>query len=693
MPEPFLFKDNIQLEKLDLFFNQNLVLNSPMAIFTSTSEGRFLTANPAMARMFGYETPEELVESITDLAEHIYADPVDREEFKSQLELHGEVEDFECLMLRRDGTRFWCSLNALLVRNNAREVLYYQGFMKDITKRKLSEQALIESEQRWRSVLQNTPQIGISLDTRGKIIFANKYFLNLTGWKEEQVLEQSWFDMFIPADIREQIREVFNSLMSSKHDNRFSTYENAILTRDGDFRIITWSNVLNLDKEGYATDVTSLGVDITESRQLKESLRKSEEKYRTLMEQSLDMIFVHDLEGNFLEVNRAAIKRTGYSREELLGMGVFDLQPDQSGREEILEMIRKWRPGDSTILELTHVDKHGRKYPVEINTGKVHFGNRDYILATVRDISQRKQAQEDLKKSRLRFEYLLQSSARRNSFQKIIGRSRQMQHVYAMIHQVAGVDTTVLITGETGTGKELVAEALHASSQRSNGPLIKVNCLTLSDELLDSELFGHVKGAFTGAYTDKIGRVEAAEGGTIFLDEIGDLTERIQLKLLRFLQEKEYERVGESKTHKADVRIVAATNADLASRVEQGHFRKDLYYRLKVITISVPLLRERTEDIPLLIEHFCKHFAEKFGKTIKGVKPEVMKLMLKYTWPGNVRELEHVLEHGMLLCPEGLIDMEHLPEELLDQEQTDPQLQLEAASVNREDPDQGSGGD
>ncbi len=653
------FQVNVQLEKLDPIFYQNLVLNSPMAIYTSTPQGRFLTANPAMARMFGYETPEELLESITDIAAQIYAKPADREELTSRLELHGEVEDFECMMLRRDGSRFWCSLNALLVRSHAREEVYYQVFVKDITKRKLAEQALNESEK-WRNVLQNTPQIGLSLDTQGKIIFANKYFLGLTGWNEEQVLGQSWFDMFIPADIRKQIKKVFNSLMSSKHNNRYSKHENAILTRNGDLRIITWSNILNLDKEGYATDITSLGVDTTERNRLENALKTSEEKYRSLMEQSMDMIFLHDLEGNFLEVNRAAITCTGYSRDELLAMNVFDLHPDGIKRKnELIDMWARWRPGESIILEFSHLDTHGRKYPVEINSGKVCFGNRDYILATIRDISQRKKAEEDLKESRQRFEYLLQSSARKKSLHNIIGHSKQIQQVFALLQQVAGVDTTILITGETGTGKELVADALHASSPRSKGPLIKVNCLTLSDELLDSELFGHVKGAFTGAYANKIGRVEAAEGGTLFLDEIGDITPRIQLKLLRFLQEKEYERVGQSITRKADVRIIAATNADLAKKVAEGSFRKDLYYRLNVLNIHVPPLRERTEDIPLLMDHFRRAFSEKFGKNIKGFSSAAIRTLADYSWPGNVRELEHFIERAVLVSPNEIIEPEH----------------------------------
>ena len=262
--------------------------------------------------------------------------------------------------------------------------------------------------------------------------------------------------------------------------------------------------------------------------------------------------------------------------------------------------------------------------------------------------------------------YGQQHSCPMNSFHKLIGRSRQMQNLFTLLQQVAGVDTNVLITGETGTGKELVAEALHAISPRRQGPMIKVNCLALVENLLDSELFGHVRGAFTGAHADRTGRVEAAQKGTLFLDEIGDLSQRIQLKFLRFLQEKEYERVGESKTRRADVRIVAATNADLTRRVVEGSFRRDLYYRLKVVNIHMPGLRERAGDIPLLVDHFCRHFAEKFKKRMQGVSPEAMHILLNYPWPGNVRQLEHALEHGVLLSSEEMVEPGHLPEEILE---------------------------
>jgi two-component system, NtrC family, response regulator HydG len=251
----------------------------------------------------------------------------------------------------------------------------------------------------------------------------------------------------------------------------------------------------------------------------------------------------------------------------------------------------------------------------------------------------------------------------RYRFHNLIGKSHRMQEIYRLCENLAGNETTVLITGESGTGKELVAEALHYAGRRALKPIVKVNCSALSENLLESELFGHVKGAFTGALQNKTGRFQMADGGTLFLDEIGDISPSIQLKLLRVLQEKELERVGDSHTVKVDVRVITATNSDLREKVRRHEFREDLYYRLKVVEIRLPPLRERREDIPLLIGHFCDEYNRKFHKNIEGVSQEVMEWMMQNSWPGNVRELKHCLEHAFVLSNGRIILREHLPPE------------------------------
>lgn len=249
----------------------------------------------------------------------------------------------------------------------------------------------------------------------------------------------------------------------------------------------------------------------------------------------------------------------------------------------------------------------------------------------------------------------------RQQFHNIIGKSEKMQAIYSLIDNLVDVETTVLITGETGTGKELIAEALHSRGSRCHKPLVKVNCSALSENLLESELFGHVRGAFSGAVQDRIGRFQRANGGTIFLDEIGDISSKTQLQLLRVVQEKEFERVGDSTPIKVDVRIVAATNQNLLEKVSRGDFREDLYYRLKVVEVIMPPLRERKEDIPLLLNHFLNKFNKKLNKEIVAVSADVQKILMDYFWPGNVRELEHTLEHAFIICRQNTITIDCLP--------------------------------
>lgn len=245
--------------------------------------------------------------------------------------------------------------------------------------------------------------------------------------------------------------------------------------------------------------------------------------------------------------------------------------------------------------------------------------------------------------------------------ENIIGNSQPMRDVYGRIHQVAPTSTTVLIRGASGTGKELVASAVHYTSPRAKNPLVRVNCAALNENLLESELFGHEKGAFTGAVNARLGRIEQAEGGTLFLDEIGDFSPVTQVKLLRVVQEREYERVGGNETRKADVRIIAATNRDLEQAVESGEFRQDLYYRINVFPLVLPALHERKDDILLLADHFVSKYAESMGKTVRRISTNAINMMLAYHWPGNVRELENCIEHAVLLCDSDVVQGYMLP--------------------------------
>jgi two-component system NtrC family response regulator len=261
----------------------------------------------------------------------------------------------------------------------------------------------------------------------------------------------------------------------------------------------------------------------------------------------------------------------------------------------------------------------------------------------------------------------------RHRIEGIIGESGQMLDVLSLVRRVAPSEATVLIRGESGTGKELIAKAIHFASPRASGPLVKVNCASLPETLLESELFGHEKGAFTGAVTSRQGRFELANGGTLFLDEIGDLPLHLQAKLLRVLQEREYEKVGSSRPVKVDVRILAASHRPLEALIKAGELREDLYYRLNVVTILIPPLRERRSDLSLLIEHFLRRFAEKNGKTIRGVTHEARDILLRYDYPGNVRELENLIERAVVLTRDEVIGSGDLPLTVQDPEAADEQ--------------------
>ena len=306
--------------------------------------------------------------------------------------------------------------------------------------------------------------------------------------------------------------------------------------------------------------------------------------------------------------------------------------------------------------------RDGRLVPVSINTDFLHDeqGHLIGLVEVIRDIS----LSRELTAKAAEVNELKYRLEEQTKFENMVGRSRRMRDIFSKLPTVAASKTSVLITGESGTGKELIAYALHVNSPRKHDPFVVVSCSSLSEGILESELFGHVKGAFTNAYFDKVGRFELANGGTIFLDEIGEVSLATQLKLLRVLERGEFERVGSNETIKVDVRVVAATNRDLSQAVEQGSFREDLYYRLRVFPIELPPLRERAEDIPLLVSHFIEKFNQGMRKEIQQVSPDCLEALEHHHYPGNIRELQNIIEHAFVCCRDQVIQLEHLPKEI-----------------------------
>lgn len=345
------------------------------------------------------------------------------------------------------------------------------------------------------------------------------------------------------------------------------------------------------------------------------------------------------------------------SSDQTIDLALVDLRlPDGDGIE-LMQKLRQLHPNIQVII----LTGHGT---IEIavratQCGAFHFMTKPFNMEELLSIAMRAMSHKTLQQENLQLRSALH---RKYRFDNIIGQSDEIRKVLGMVERVADSDSTVLVTGESGTGKELIAKAIHYNSPRANKPFVPINCGAIPGELLESELFGHVKGAFTGAIANRLGRFELASGGTLFLDEIGELSLNLQVKLLRVLQERKFEPVGSAKTQDADVRVIAATNIDLAKAVQKGQFREDLYYRLNVIPISIPSLRQRRGDIPFLLHHFVQHFNQTKNRNLAGFSPTALEMLFAYAWPGNIRELENLVERLAILKGSGTVEADDLPE-------------------------------
>lgn len=392
--------------------------------------------------------------------------------------------------------------------------------------------------------------------------------------------------------------------------------------------------------------------------QLRKQLMESEQRLSRMVASAMDAIVTLDGKGLITLFNRAAKRIFRCSEADALGQP-FERFLSKRCQQVLLDYLHQGQRDGNRLQPLwlpagqSAVRADGEAFPIEATVSRAEANGQALYTVILRDIGERQRAEAERNRLRGLNLYLQQELRAAQGTDELIGASQGLQPVTTKVQQVAGTDATVLISGETGTGKELIAQAIHNLSARKDKVMVKLNCAAIPSGLVESELFGHEKGAFTGAIARKVGRFELADGGTLFLDEIGELSLDLQAKLLRVLQEGEFERVGGTRTLKVDVRIIAATNRDLAQRTKDGEFRPDLFYRLNVFPIPLPPLRERKDDVPLFIEHFVRRYAEKYGKRIKTVPGWVLDAMYQYHWPGNVRELQHVIERAVILTQDS----------------------------------------
>jgi len=518
-------------------------------------------------------------------------------------------------------------------------------------KLKATNQELALSEERFRLLVAGVKDYAIfMLDPEGRVSTWNEGAQRIKGYTSEEIIGQQFSRFYTREDIE-----------SGKPDYELKIAASEGKSEDEGWRVRKdgsqfWANVVITavrNRNGDLLGFSKVTRDFTERKKTEEALRASENRFRSLFEFSPDAIVASDAEGKIAELNGQVAKCFGYERAELLGQPVEMLIPGRfrnahpRHRKEYSSEPRTRPMGIG--LELQGRRKDGTEFPVEIMLSPVETPGGRVVLSVIRDLSEKKQAEEELERRARENRYLEEELNTVHNFAEIIGESRELKRVLKQVETVAATDVTVLILGETGTGKDLVARAIHNLSSRQGQTLVKLNCAAIPTGLLESELFGHEKGAFTGAISQKVGRLELAHRGTLFLDEVGDLPLELQPKLLRALQEKEFERLGGTRTIPVDARLIAATNRNLEKLVADREFRSDLYYRLRVFPITIPPLRERREDIPLLVRYFVSKHSRRLNRHIETIPPDIMKALTRWDWPGNIRELENFIERAVIL--------------------------------------------
>jgi formate hydrogenlyase transcriptional activator len=503
-----------------------------------------------------------------------------------------------------------------------------------------------KSEAFLREFIDTIPALAWRTSPDGSILFVNRRWHDYTGLAPEQTRGWGWKAAIHPEDWPKLMKD-WRDLLECGEPGEFKA---RLRRRDGEYRWFLFRVEPLRDAHGSIVSWCGTNTDIEDLKPAQQKLPHEVIDLRRITDAIPHTIVIQDVNGVPLYANQAVLDYTGLTIEDVTSSDfrarIFYPEDLERLREERKVALARGLPFEIE-QRARRWDGQYRWFLIRYNPFRDEQGRLVCWYATGTDIDDRKRCEDRTRNENVALREEIEHSS---MFEEIVGSSKALRRVLAQVSKVAPTDSTVLILGETGTGKELIARAIHKSSQRANRAFIRVNCAAIAPSLIASELFGHEKGSFTGALHRRLGRFEAADGGTIFLDEVGELSPETQIALLRVLQEREFERVGGNATIAVDVRVIAATNGDLSAAVEEGKFRRDLFYRLDVFPIELPPLRERADDIPLLVEYLIDRYAQKTGKRIKSLSKTTLDLFQAYDWPGNIRELQNVTERAVILC-------------------------------------------
>jgi len=635
--------------KLDEKKYKILFESSPTATGIGTLDGRVFLVNKAMEKLLGYSMKELKKLNIGDL----YADPKDREGVLKLLNKHGFIRDHKVVLKNKNGKLYCVLTNIEKIILGGQPVIVTSH--RDMTELNIAETDRYQCEEKFRLLVENLQEGIVLTDDKEYIKFANPAFCEMLQYTEDEIMNLHLFSLMDKSGI-----EIAKSTIEKCRQNIKNSHYNELIKKDGTRISVYVKKAPVYEGDGNFKGILAAVSDITERIKIMNDFWSSEHNHLQLIELAQEGYWSIGIDGNNTFVNKRMCEMTGYSKEEMIGLPPTKFMSRDNGNK-FKEAFLKCRDGVKTSYNSELLHKDGSLIFVNIKISPSFYSDNSFsgAFALINDFTKLRELENEIKNTNRE---LIQI----NSYHQIIGKSECLKTILGSLSAIADIDCNVLIEGESGTGKNLIAKALHEISVKKDKPFIVVNCGALPETLLESELFGYVKGAFTGAEKDKPGKFTIAEGGMIFLDEIGEIPLNIQVKLLRIIDEKCFEPIGSNKLIRANVRVITATNKDLRHLVRLGKFRKDLYYRLNIVNLIIPPLRERHEDIILLAKYFLETFNDKYKKNILHISNDFLYFLMSYEFPGNIRELKNIMERAIIFCNDSTLHVENMATEYID---------------------------